>query len=56
MDLGERVRDQVQGGRVNLPDERAGMLIVFKSLPNMSFGLILEAEKPLAIGDPVTNP
>ena len=56
MDAGERVRDRVQGGRVDLPDERAGTLIVFKSLDNLSFGLILEAEQPLAIGDAVTNP
>jgi hypothetical protein len=56
LDLGERVRDTVNGGRVNLPDERAGMLIVFKSLPTMSFGLILEAEQPLSVGDTVTNP
>ena len=56
MDLGERIRDTVNGGRVDLPDERAGMLIVFKSLPTMSFGLILEAEKPLSVGDTVTNP
>ncbi len=56
MDLGERVRDSVSGGSVTLPDERAGMLIVFKSLPQMSFGLILEAEQPLSVGDTVTNP
>lgn len=56
MDLGERVRDSVHGGSVNLPDERAGMLIVFKSLPQMSFGLILEAQQPLSVGDTVTNP
>lgn len=56
MDAGESVRDRVQGGRVDLPDERAGTLIVFKSLDNLSFGLILEAEQPLAIGDVVTNP
>lgn len=53
---GERVRDRVEGGRVQLPDERAGVLIVFRTLPRMSFGLILEAEKPLAVGFPVTNP
>ncbi len=56
MDAGERVRDRVQGGSVDLPDEKAGMLIIFKSLPSMSFGLILEAETTMAIGDPVTNP
>ena len=56
LDLGERVRDTVNGGSVDLPDERAGMLIIFKSLPAMSFGLILEAEQPLSVGDTVTNP
>lgn len=56
LDLGERVRDTINGGSVDLPDERAGMLIIFKSLANMSFGLILEAEKPLSVGDTVTNP
>lgn len=56
MESGERVRDRIGGGSVQLPDERAGLLIVFKTLPNLSFGLILEAEKPLAVGSPVVNP
>ena len=56
MERGEEVRDRIGGGTVQLPDERAGVLIVFKSLPQMSFGLILEAEKPLAVGSPLTNP
>lgn len=56
LDRGEQVRDRVEGGRVQLPDERAGVLIVFRTLPKMSFGLVLEAEKPLAVGSPITNP
>lgn len=51
MKRGERVRDRVQGGTVQLPDEQAGVLMIFRSLDRMSFGLILEAEQPLAVGD-----
>jgi hypothetical protein len=56
LERGERVRDRVRQGSVQLPDERAGVLILFRAMPSMSFGLILEAEKPLAVGYPVTNP
>lgn len=56
MQRGERVRDRVQGGTVQLPDEQAGVLMVFRSLDQMSFGLILEAEQPLAVGDVIALP
>lgn len=56
MQRGERVRDRVAGGNVQLPDEQAGVLMIFRSLDRMSFGLILEAELPLAVGDRVALP
>ena len=56
MQRGERVRDRVQGGSVQLPDEQAGVLMIFRSLERMSFGLILEATRPLAVGDRVARP
>lgn len=55
MEAGERVRDRVEGGTVKLPDEQAGMLMIFKVYDQMSFGLILESEKTLKIGHHVTN-
>jgi hypothetical protein len=41
---------------VQLPDEQAGVLMIFRTLERMSFGLILEAERPLAVGDRISLP
>src|SRR5690606_13951506 len=53
---GELVTDRVAGGRVQLPDERAGLLMVFRTFEKMSFGLVLEADRPLSTNDKVRNP
>jgi hypothetical protein len=53
---GETVVDRVAGGRVKLPDERAGVLMVFRTFKKLSFGLVLEADRPLAVGDTIANP
>jgi nucleoid-associated protein YgaU len=53
---GELVRDRVTNERVQLPDERAGLLMVFRTFEKMSFGLVLESERPLAVNDKVRNP
>ena len=42
--------------RVRLPDERAGTLLVFKTYPHSSFGLIVGASDTIAVGDIVRNP
>ena len=52
---GEVVRDRVAGGKVTLPDEQAGLLMVFKTEERMSFGLILESARPLAVGYTVSD-
>lgn len=54
--LGESVLDRVREERVTLPDERAGMLMVFRTFEKMSFGLVLEADRPLAVGDLLRMP
>nr|WP_324257119.1 LysM peptidoglycan-binding domain-containing protein [Cellvibrio fontiphilus] len=53
---GEIVTDRVRGGKVALPDERAGLLMVFRTFEKMSFALVLESDRPLAIKDKVRNP
>ena len=53
---GEVVKDRVSGGTVNLPDERAGLMMIFRTFKKMSFGLVLEADRPLAVGDKALNP
>ena len=50
------VRDRVNRERVQLPSERAGILMIFRSFEKMSYGLVLETEEPLRVGDLVQNP
>lgn len=51
-----RVRDRVKGDTILLPEERAGLLMVFRTFEKMSFGLVLESDRPLAISDKVRKP
>ncbi|MCC4271690.1 LysM peptidoglycan-binding domain-containing protein [Marinobacter nauticus] len=53
---GNMVRDPVTGETIELPSERAGLLMVFQAYEKMSYGLVLQATRPLAVGDKVTNP
>ena len=53
---GELARDIVSGNNVQLPSERAGLLMVFRSFERMSYGLVLRTERPLAVGDEIRNP
>jgi LysM repeat protein len=41
---------------VQLPSERAGTLLVFKSYEDMSYGLVVGASTPMRIADVVRNP
>ncbi len=53
---GETIRDSIGKGKVELPSERAGLLIVFKVFEKVSYGLVLEAERTLSVFDEVANP
>jgi len=53
---GEIVKDKVRNQTVQLPDTRAGLLMVFRTFEKMSFGLVLQADRPLAQGDKVHTP
>ncbi len=53
---GDMVRDRVKGGTVQLPDERAGLLIIFRTFNKMSLGLVLQSDRQLSVGDKVKNP
>jgi len=44
------------GNQVQLPDERAGTLLVFKTYEDMSFGLVVYADVPVRIADIVRSP
>jgi len=53
---GEIVKDRVKNELIQLPDDRAGLLIVFRSFEKMSFGFVVSANSALRVGDKVTNP
>jgi len=44
------------GKKVQLPNERIGVAMVFKTFPHMSFALIMEATHEIRQGDRATNP
>ena len=45
-----------QRDKVTLPDEHAGTLLVFRTFPRVSFGLVMAATKAIHILDRVRNP
>ena len=42
--------------QVKLPDERHGLLIVFRVFDRVSYGLVLQAEQPVSAGDRFAQP
>lgn len=53
---GGMIRDRVKGDVVKLPEEKAGLLMVFRTFEKMSFALVLEASRPLAVNDLIRRP
>lgn len=53
---GAIVRDRVANQRVQLPSERAGLLMVFRAFEKLAYGLILSSDRALAVGDEIRNP
>jgi hypothetical protein len=45
-----------RGDIAKLPDERYGLLMVFRTFDRTSFALVMEASRPVAVSDYVTNP
>ncbi|WP_369302772.1 peptidoglycan-binding protein [Pseudomonas sp. N2-5-1-1] len=48
---GATVRDTLTGTATQLPDERAGTLLVFRTYEKLSYGLVLSASRSLAVMD-----
>lgn len=55
---GRIVQDRYSEGtpEIKLPDERAGVMMVFLSYEKVSYGLIMESQRPVQRFDLVTNP
>jgi len=50
------IQDRVKGGKVTLPDEQAGTIMVFKTYDRISYGLVMEATQAIHVLDSVRNP
>jgi len=48
--------DRLGAKRVQLPSERTGTFMVFKTFDNISYGLIMEATNLIRVGDKIQNP
>lgn len=42
--------------KVRLPDQRIGELVVFRAFPEISYALVMQALRPIKIGNVTTNP
>jgi LysM repeat protein len=48
--------DTLGAKRIQLPSERTGTFMVFKTFDNISYGLIMEATNLIQVGDMIQNP
>lgn len=53
---GQVVADEVRGGRVRLPDENAGTIMIFKVYDRIAYALIMEATQAIHVHDTIRNP
>ena len=55
---GEQVTDRTadKPTQIKLPDERHGLLFVFRVFDRMSYGLVLQVQRPVTAGDRFTQP
>jgi hypothetical protein len=58
LQAGARLVDKTDETRPNikLPDERNGLLMVFRTFDKLSYGLVLDIVSGVRVGDRLTNP
>jgi nucleoid-associated protein YgaU len=52
----DRRADKSKSVTVTLPDERAGMMMIFQTFDKMSLALVLKADRGIKVGDYARNP
>ncbi|MFT4193087.1 MAG: peptidoglycan-binding protein, partial [Ottowia sp.] len=58
LSTGPRIVDKTDGKRtrIQLPDERNGLALVFRPFERVSYALVMEITSPVQVGDKLTNP
>ncbi len=51
-----KVDDPYGSGKVTLPEQSAGLAMVFKVTPKLSYALVMSAYKPMHVLDKARNP
>lgn len=53
---GEVAQDPVTGAAVKLPDERSGLVLVYRTFDRLSYALVMRATRSMHVGDQVVPP
>jgi hypothetical protein len=53
---GKEVHDRFGGGKITLPEEDAGTIMIFKTFDRISYGLVVHATQAIHIHDTIRNP
>jgi len=51
-----KMKDPVTGEEVELPDEHAGTLLVFRTFDKVSYALLMKSARPVRVLDTVRTP
>ncbi|MHB0776238.1 LysM peptidoglycan-binding domain-containing protein [Halomonas sp. WWR20] len=54
--VGEQVIDPLSGDTLQLPEQEAGLVMVFRTFERVSYALVMQARLPLSVGDRVHRP
>jgi hypothetical protein len=53
---GSQIKDPKTGDKLNLPSERTGMAMIFRSFERVSYAYVLESELPIKVDDEIRSP
>ncbi len=56
LNQGDYAVDPLTNEKIRLPNERAGLVMIYKVFNHVAFGLVMEANRPIRIGDQLVDP
>lgn len=52
----DNIKQKRPSNMIKLPDERAGLLMIFRTFKHVSYGIVMQTERPISQLDVVANP